>query len=329
MKIKLFFLLIWVAGFVQDDRCDVSFKHTIVCSSCGDFLTIDEIYFNRGIYTAESLFRCQKCQTRGKEEDELALGHSSEEKLQTYMAALGGVSSSVWAETEGTSEPADHFYANPAARKLIDEATWELVLKDKKKPRKIVAANYKKNILLRKKKSKKKKAVPARESGFLFSFSPPSFLHNKWTYTFPQSELGAYFQLQVVHGDHVFTSFSKSPAQELWCQGSRSVVVTEDGYTYFDIEKNERFFFRKKEDLREHIAAQGFDSEFKVSLNDEHPVIQVPGNNDSVLEKIFADYKKSIEETFNRYHPKESGVEEKYTDPVEEVVDKFSIMTAS
>ncbi len=273
---------------------------------------------------------CQKCQTRGKEEDELAMGQVSEEKLQSYMAAAA-VSTSPFFSDSDISEPVDHFYENQKARKLIDEAIWELSSDDVRKLRKVRVGRNREKLFLRKQKLKKKKVPSALDSGTLSPVLAPStsLLQNIWFYTFPQSESGPYFQLQVAHGDQVFTSSSKTPARELWCQGPRSIVVTEDGYTYFDLQKNERLFFKEKADLAAHMATQGFSSDFKVLLKDEHPVVHNLEESDLAYERILAEYRRNTDEIIEHFHAKGREIEEKYNAEVKDIVDKFSTMTAS
>ena len=333
MKMKLFFLLGILIGVYQEVSCDTysAVRTTVTCCSCGRSLTSDEIHFNLAMHKSKNQFMCQKCQTRGKEEDELAMAQVSEEKLQASIASLAGSASPFFDGSDASGGPTDHFYENADARKLIDEATWELSSDDVRKPRKVIAGKYKGKIFLRRQKPKKKKAAPYLDSGTHspVSVSPFSLLQNIWFYTFPQSESGPYFQLQVAHGDQVFTSSSKTPARELWCQGPRSVVVTEDGYTYFDLQKNERLFFRQKADLASHMAMQGFDSEFKVLLKDEHPVVHTPGEKDPVIERIFDDYKRSMDEAFERYGARSREIDERCDAQVRVITDSFSKMTAS
>ena len=333
MKMKLFFLLIIVTGTVQELFCGpypaAVARTTVICCSCGCLLVADEIDFNVSLCRSKNQFMCQRCHTRAKDEDQEAV-QLTEETFQPALASSTSPSLSSHFFNASDASCSDHFYEDKEVRKLVEEASWDLFPDDVKKLRKVIVGRHKKTCkVVKKQKSKKGTTALYSDLGVRSPISVFPLSHNLWLYMFPQSEMGPYLQLQVVYGDQVFTSSSKTPAQELWCQGPRSVVVTEDGYTYFDIQKNERLFFRKKEDLAAHMAIQGFDSEFKVLLKDASPVVNVSAGKDPEFERIFGDFRKTMDESFKSYHAKDRELDEHYAAQVKEIVSKFETMTAS
>ena len=304
-------------GTVQEAVCNSAMQIAHICCLCGNTLSFDEISFNVATQHNKNRFLCQKCRrlVRGKEEG----AQAAEAKIEAAAAVaspsspfLGGAA----AEVE-----VDHFYECSESRQLIDEATWEFLPDDVKKPRKIIVGKRKRNLVLKKKKPQKKELTVDSDSAVLL-LDAASPLQNVWMYALPSSELGPHVQLQVAHGDDVFTTFSKNPAHELWCQGARCVVVTEDGYTFFDIEKNQRLFFSQKQAIEAHLAAQGFRSDFKVLIKDEYPVIRV--SDQGSLSEVFTHCETRMSEAFEKYQHDTKRNDEKYDAQVDSILEKLS-----
>ena len=140
----------------HNTTCDASLlvQMAVFCCSCGRSLTSDEIHFNLSMHKSKNQFICQKCQTRGKEEGELVVEETSEEKLQAYVTSPVALNSPLFSDNDTGSEP-DHFYEDIEARYSVDEAIWELSPGDIKKPRKVLVGGsnkYMGKFFLRKKK---------------------------------------------------------------------------------------------------------------------------------------------------------------------------------
>lgn len=336
MKIKMLFLFITSAGIFQHTFSNfyVGNQKNLICVSCGHFLSLEEIKINVSDGRPQNYFRCQKCAalSRAKEDEEIDLLAPSEGKSLTNSGvSMWSTVSSVSGESDDSFQ--DHFYENEEARKLIDEAMWPMPVKRVKKLARVKSGvkggASRKKIVVRSQFFKKKHTVGTDPMPEMADESTSSFLKNMWLYTFLPSSLGPYCQLQVWHGDKVFTSFSQSPARELWCQGPRSIVVTEDGYTYFDIEKQQRFFFTTKEDLIAHAQAQGFDSELKVVLNEEPSPTEASVSPDSAYDAIVAEYRRRADQIIERYHAENKRIDEEHRARMQEITGKFERLQAS
>ncbi len=307
----VFFLLSMMFGAVQEVKCKTAIYNTYRCCVCGSALSFNEIFFTSDMQSKKR-FLCQKCQRiiRGKEEESLA--QALKIQFEGHEASTSFIDEVV---------EADCFYEHSGVRQLIDEAIWEFSPADVQNPRKIKVGKHKKNMVLKKKKLQKKKSLEDDSDVTVHLSTPVSPLQKMWMYALPHSELGSHLQLQVVHGDTLFTAFSTIPAHELWCQGARCVVVTEDGYTFFDIEKNQRFFFSQKQDIDEHLAIQGFRPDFKVFIQDEHPIMHL-SEQDSL--NVLTHFETNISEAFEKYQQDTKKNDEKYNIQVDSILKQFS-----
>jgi hypothetical protein len=322
MKIKVVLLVSVMMGMFHMTFSDSSLRAhlAVFCYKCGWPLLTQEIQENVKAGKSKNSFVCGKCKgLKGFTEDKgLAGGEVSSEK---GSGSLGG---------ESEAQVSDHFYENRQVRQLIDEALWTLSAKDVKRPQKVKAGGGRKKIFLRKRPSRKKQTT----GNNLLPETPEvptisSFFQNMWLYTFPPSALGPYCHLQVVHGDKSFTSFSHSPARELWCRGPRSIVVTDDGYTYFDIEKQQRVFFKNKEDLIAHAVQVGFDSELNVVLAEDSQSDGSVPRQDSAYDRIIAEYRRNVEQIMEHHRGETQKIDDEHAAKMKEITDSFARIQAS
>lgn len=340
----------------------------VVCSRCGAALTPADVQLHVQKRISFKKALCLSCwilrgKDDGTEDKETSISPVS---IASSGSAVSGVNTAWFI---GDSDYYGGQKLEQSATEAADWEDWDSFPSVKKKlkqkgPKKVLYGQHPVNFTRSKKAPKKseqregEKVVQeeaALASSQLFPFHLP-----RWWYFFPQRpDAQKNSELQVFYDDqHVFGTVSEHPAQELWCQGPRAVIMTDDGYTFFDMEKKERRFFKDRNDLDTYAAQEGITYEFKVMLQEEKASVPAsPITVDSSLDRIssvldmhglamkkFSDreqeYQRNVDMIDQQYRDKVSAIMAdhqkrtgtiigEYEKKVAEIEKEFSKMTVS
>ncbi len=294
-------------------------KTVVACSLCGTALTPSEMQLNIQKGVSRKKFLCLSCwafKGKGNEEQSSALSPVAPPPSPASSSPTSFFSCDDRVVGTGSSSLGDEaYYGSEALVRAADHVVdWEFEdgpFAQKRKPRKKVQYGRRGPVVVKRRPQKpvapqKEQPVAAvaptvadqsTQSIASFPFHMP-----RWWYFFPQvpgtprnSELQVFYEDQ-----HVFGTVSEHPAQELWCQGPKAVIVTNDGYTFFDMEKQERIFFPTREALDAYTAKEGITYEFKVVLQEKKEALL--GGFDDVWRRInqsFDEFSRSMNGSFD------------------------------
>lgn len=329
MNIKMIFILLGATqiAFHESFCTSLSSKQTFFyCSSCGVQVSAKEVLAMHGNLKK---VLCQRCYVflRGKEGE----GDQGQAVSGISLPLSSTVEVCDAATQFSVDGQGDHFYGNPDARRIIDEEMWPVSVGDWKKPPRVLVGGSRRKVVIRKKPKKKTKISSPLHSVAAGALSAVSSIPlGMWLYSFAQRpEIQPHSELHVIHDRQLFVCCSERPARELWCQGPRAVVVTDDGFTYFDVSQDKRLFFARKQDLEAYAAQQGFAHEFKVVLQEPHildsekkpaGLDEIFAKHDAIMRKAFDDYEAEVKRI-------DKETEEKYEAEMRVILQQVPAMT--